>query len=184
MVQASCVPSRRRSLMADAIVWWLTIEVLGLAALPVAAVLLRPLPDGGYAVSKVLGILLVGWLAYTLAMIKLLGFGRGSLILCTLVLAGFSGWLLYRNKRALLGELSARYRTGRFIRYIVVSEVLFALAYTIWAIVRAYNPDIFAQEKFMDFGFLNAILKSGMFPPNDMWFAGQSINYYYFGYVL
>src|SRR3954468_7422305 len=110
MVQASYFPSRRRSLMADAIVWWLTIEVLGLAALPVAAVLLRPLPDRGYAVSKVLGILLVGWLAYTLAMIKLLGFGRGSLILCTLVLAGFSGWLLYRNKRALLGELSARYR--------------------------------------------------------------------------
>src|SRR5438034_1075517 len=49
--------------MADAIVWWLTIEVLGLVALPVAAVLLGPLPERGYAVSKVLGLLLVMWLA-------------------------------------------------------------------------------------------------------------------------
>jgi YYY domain-containing protein len=170
--------------MADAIVWWLTIEILGLVALPVAAVLLRPLPDRGYAVSKVLGILLTGWLAYTLAMMKVLQFGRGSLALCVVVLAAFSGWLLYRNDRALLSELVARFRTGRFIRYIVTAEVLFALSYTIWAVVRAFNPDIFAQEKFMDFGFLNAILKSGNFPPNDMWFAGHSINYYYFGYVL
>src|SRR4051794_15536164 len=101
--------------MADAIVWWLTIEILGLVALPVAAVLLRPLPDRGYAVSKVLGILLTGWLAYTLAMMKLLQFGRLSLALCVLVLAAFSGWLLYRNDRALLHEMSARFRTGKFI---------------------------------------------------------------------
>src|SRR5205085_11423229 len=170
--------------MADAIVWWLTIEILGLVALPVAAVLLRPLPDRGYAVSKIVGILLVGWLAYTLAMMKVLQFGRGSIALCLLALAGFSAWLLYRTDRALLNELAERFRARRFIRYIITAEVLFALAYTIWAIVRAYNPDIYAQEKFMDFGFLNAILKSGFFPPNDMWLAGHSINYYYFGYVL
>src|SRR6476620_11427362 len=122
--------------MFDEIVWWLTLEVLGLVALPVAAVLLRPLPDRGYAVSKVLGLLLVGWLAYTLAMMHVLGFTRFSLALCTLVLAGFSAWLLRRNDRALLTELSERFRTGRFIRYIITAEVLFAVTYIIWAIVR------------------------------------------------
>src|SRR5207244_11584360 len=138
----------------------------------------------GYAVSKVLGILLVGLLAYTLAMMHVLAFNRLSLALCTIALAGFSAWLLYRKDRALLTQLSERFRTRRFIRYIITAEALFAVTYTIWAIVRAYNPEIFAQEKFMDFGFLNAILKSGYFPPNDMWLAGHSINYYYFGYVL
>src|ERR671936_1600980 len=118
--------------MVDAIVWWLTIEVLGLVALPVAAVLLRPLPDRGYAVSKVLGLLLVGWLAYTLAMMHLLPFNRISLVLCTLALAGFSAWLLYRKDRALLNHLSERFRTGRFVRYIITAEALFAVTYTIW----------------------------------------------------
>ena len=33
----------------------------------------------------------------------------------------------------------------------------------------------------MDFGFVNSILRSGYVPPQDMWFAGKSINYYYFG---
>ena len=66
----------------------------------------------------------------------------------------------------------------------ITAEVLFALAFISWAVIRAYNPDIIDQEKYMDFGFLNAILKSPSFPPNDMWLAGYSINYYYFGYVL
>ena len=36
-------------------------------------------------------------------------------------------------------------------------------------------------EKFMDYGFVNSILRSGDVPPKDMWFAGESINYYYYG---
>ncbi|MEO6457271.1 MAG: DUF2298 domain-containing protein, partial [Chloroflexia bacterium] len=42
----------------------------------------------------------------------------------------------------------------------------------------------FQTEKFMDFGFMNSVVKSETFPPNDMWLAGHPINYYYFGYVL
>jgi len=35
----------------------------------------------------------------------------------------------------------------------------------------------------MDFGFINSILRSKYFPPADMWLAGKSINYYYFGHL-
>lgn len=34
----------------------------------------------------------------------------------------------------------------------------------------------------MDFGFINSILKSQSLPPGDMWFSGQTINYYWFGH--
>src|SRR5438309_7692148 len=101
--------------MAEAFVWWLTIELLGAVALPVAAVLLRPLPDRGYVASKVLGLLLVGWLGYTVAMLKLVAFGRPLLALCAVVVALFSGWLLYRNGRELLYELRAMLRTPGFV---------------------------------------------------------------------
>lgn len=36
----------------------------------------------------------------------------------------------------------------------------------------------------MDFGFVNSILRSQYFPPADMWFAGKTINYYYYGHYV
>jgi YYY domain-containing protein len=50
--------------------------------------------------------------------------------------------------------------------------------------IRARNPQIWGEEKFMDFAFLNGIWRSERFPPEDPWFAGGSINYYYFGYLM
>lgn len=170
--------------MAEAVVWWLALQILGLVAIPISAVLLRALPDRGYSASKVLGLLLVGWLAYTLSMLQIVPFERWLIALCVIAVAAFSGWLLFRNDRALLGELRGHFGKRSTIKYIVIAEVLFGLLYAIWTIFRAYNPNIVDQEKFMDFGFLNAILKTGTFPPNDMWLAGHSINYYYLGYVL
>ncbi|HET9494101.1 MAG TPA: DUF2298 domain-containing protein, partial [Chloroflexia bacterium] len=170
--------------MVDALVWWVVLQVLGLAVLPVSAVLFRALPDRGYALSKPLGLLLVGWLGYVLAMVLGLPFNRVFLIGCILVAAAVSAWLATRNDRALWRDMVAHYSRPSWLRYVLTAEVLFALAFAAWAVVRAYNPNIVDQEKFMDFGFLNSILKSERFPPNDMWLAGFSINYYYFGYVL
>ncbi len=170
--------------MGDALIWWLTIELLGLAAVPLAAALLPTLPDRGYAAAKPLGLLIVGWLAYLLAMLHIVAFDRLTLAGCALVLGVLSVWLLLRDSRALLGEFRTRLRRPAFSRYLISAELLFTLAFIVWTMVRSGNPNIVDQEKFMDFGFLNSILKSGMFPPHDMWLAGQSINYYYFGYVL
>ena len=53
-----------------------------------------------------------------------------------------------------------------------------------WSFVRSNSPDIHGLEKFMDFGFLNSILRSDYFPPKDMWYAPLSVNYYYFGHLI
>ncbi len=87
--------------MGEAIIWWVTLQALGVIALPVAWVLLRALPDRGYSAAKALGLLLTGWLAYTLSMLQLMPFERLPLFLCAALLAGFSLWLLLRNGRAL-----------------------------------------------------------------------------------
>lgn len=170
--------------MGESIAWWITLELLGLIALPVTTIVLRALPDRGYTVSKVVGLLLVGWLGYTLSMLQLAQFSRGLLIFCSFALAAFSAWLLFRNGAAMLREWKALLGARSLVRYLLAAEVIFTLAFIVWAILRAYIPDIFNFEKFMDFGFMNAIAKSPTFPPNDMWLSGYSINYYYFGYVL
>ena len=50
--------------------------------------------------------------------------------------------------------------------------------------LRSYNPDILGTEKPMELMFINSILRSTTFPPQDAWLAGYSISYYYFGYVM
>ncbi len=63
--------------------------------------------------------------------------------------------------------------------------LLFGMVFLTLLIVRAYNPDINGAEKFMDHGFLASILRSPVVPPLDPWFAGGSLNvYYYFGHWI
>jgi uncharacterized membrane protein len=66
----------------------------------------------------------------------------------------------------------------------VLEELIFLIALLAWSIIRSYQPDIHNIEKFMDYGFINSILRSSYFPPKDMWFANFSINYYYYGHLV
>ena len=54
--------------------------------------------------------------------------------------------------------------------------------------MRLLNPDLWQPwnggEKFMEFAFLNATLRSPNFPPYDPYFAGGILNYYYYGFYL
>ena len=170
--------------MGEAIVWWIMLELLGLVALPLAAVVFRSLPDRGYTLTKVLGLLLTVWIAYTLSMMQLALFTRGLLYFALVAVAALSAWLLWRGQRELLTALRAHYSEPGALKYVLAAEVLFTLTFIFWTLMRAYSPDIFGTEKFMDFGFMNSVVRSETFPPNDMWLAGYPINYYYFGYVL
>jgi hypothetical protein len=49
--------------------WWAILLLLGLSAFPLAHYLLRGLPDRGYAISKMLGILIVSYIFWLLGTI-------------------------------------------------------------------------------------------------------------------
>jgi len=63
-------------------------------------------------------------------------------------------------------------------------DLLFLAAFAIWTVLRSTNPDILYTEKPMELAFVNSILRSPTFPPNDPWLSGYAISYYYFGYIL
>jgi uncharacterized membrane protein len=66
----------------------------------------------------------------------------------------------------------------------IFEEVIFLACIFFWAYVRSFSPDIHGLEKYMDFGFVNSILRADYFPPKDMWFTPFFINYYYFGHLM
>ncbi|MGE3863040.1 MAG: DUF2298 domain-containing protein, partial [Burkholderiaceae bacterium] len=75
-------------------------------------------------------------------------------------------------------------RSSGAARAILGAELRFLLPFVFYLAMRGFNRDLIGLEKFMDFGFVNAAYLSSMMPPFDPWFAGEPINYYYFGHYV
>ncbi len=164
---------------APTLVWLTLVSVLGIIAFPLGFVALRRLRDRGYVLSKTLGILLVGYLAWLLPSLQIVAYTRTTILGGLAVLAAISLAVAWRQRAALQSYLRARWRL------LLVNEVLFLLLFSGFLLIRRANPDLWhpvtGGEKPMDLAYLNAILRSTYFPPYDPWFAGGYINYYYMG---
>ena len=162
--------------------WWALLLTVGWLVFPIAYVALRGLPDKGYAVVKVLGMLVVAWPVWILSSMRLVGFGRVTLWVALGLIAIVSASVYWRHRSPI------RIWIRRHRGYIVMVEVLWALLFLGFLFVRWNNPDIwhpvYGGEKPMDFAYFNAVLRSTFFPPLDPWLSGGYINYYYFGYVM
>ncbi|MCJ7511784.1 MAG: DUF2298 domain-containing protein [Anaerolineales bacterium] len=165
-------------MIAPLIAWWIWTALLGALALPIAYRLFPHLADRGYALSRALGLLASGYLLWLGASVGVLrndfpgAFGALVVLGAGGLVAGAGRWR----------DLWAWIRQHR--RTVFWTELLFLLAFVGWAAVRAANPEIAATEKPMELAYLNAVLQSPRFPPQDPWLSGYAISYYYFGYVL
>ncbi len=165
-----------------AVAWWGGLLILGWLLFPLAFLVFRGLSERGYAVSKILSLLLVGWLAWMLGSLRWLPFTRATIGL----LVGGLGLLAAGVAARHAGELRRWIVAHR--RYIISVELLWLALFLFDLFIRWHNPDLwhpaYGGEKPMDFSYFNAVLRSTSFPPFDPWLAGGYINYYYFGYVL
>ncbi len=159
--------------------WWLLIQLIGLAAWPLAFRLLRWLPDRGYTAAKPLGLLLTSYALWLAGSLGLMQNSLGGILFALILVIAASAWALSRDGIAALRDWLGQHRA-----MVLVYEALFLVAMCGWAAFRATNPGINSTEKPMEFMFLNSILRSPSFPPQDAWLSGFGISYYYFGYVM
>jgi len=168
--------------------WYIVVQVFGLAALPLCLRVFRHLPDRGYGVSKPLGLLLTGWAFWLLTTFGWLHNTAGGILaaLALLATAGAALQLTNRLPDHQTTRLDDQPTSQPAWRIILVTEVVFALTFAAWCVVRAHMPRIQTAggEKWMEIAFLRAILRSGAFPPHDPWLSGFAISYYYFGYLI
>lgn len=159
--------------------WWLLIQALALAALPLCLVTLRALPDRGYGVSKAFGLLAFAYPAWLLITLGFFENRRPWLLAAAALVAALAWGVIWRP---LADELRAFLRRHRAL--LVWEEGVLLAAFLGFLAVRSLNPEIKDTEKFMDFAFLNGVTRSLHFPPIDPWFAGHTVNYYHFGYLM
>src|SRR6476646_11331895 len=90
-------------LMGAAFGLFLLVEVVGLAAAPLAGLVLGRLPGAGLGLSKVLGLLLVTWVVWMLASLHVAAYGV-PLIAGVLAGLALAGALAALRLRALAGR--------------------------------------------------------------------------------
>jgi uncharacterized membrane protein len=162
---------------AGIFVWWLLSVVLAVLAWPLTYRLFRFLPDRGLGLSRLVGWLFTGYVAWVLGF----AFNHALMSVAAFTLLGLLGWNLYQGRRQEHHDF-LRAHSG----LIFVYELAFFTLFFVWCVVRMKHSNIEGQEKFMDFAFFNSCIHSVRLPPMDPWLAAPHnyINYYYFGYFL
>ena len=158
-------------MLNEAIIWYAMISFIGAAAFPIVSMVCKNLSDHGYCISKIVGILMLAYLTWILS--YPLSFNR-DVVLLSLAIICIVSLICIKNRPQIKWEIVIR------------NEVLFFIVFIVFLTIRVYNPEITAfGEKFMDFAFLNAVMRSSHFPPHDPWLSGGLLNfYYYFGYLI
>jgi YYY domain-containing protein len=159
--------------------WYLLIMILGWIAFPIAFRFFPRLASKGYAFIKPLGLLLWGYLFWILCSLGILQNDLGGEILAFLIVIALS---ILALTKGCFSEVKRWVKENW--KTILSVEIVFLVFFGLWTIVRAATPEITGTEKPMELAFINAILKSPSFPPQDPWLSGYAISYYYFSYVL
>lgn len=165
----------------SAALWYGVLILLGLVCYPITRVIFPGLKDKGYSISKIIGLLALAWLTWILGSA---GIGVSKWVI-TLVFGGLAGInlvIFFRNRIEIIEQI--RQNKNLILTVEVISLSLFLL----FLLIRLGNPDLWhpykGGEKPMDFSYLNAVIKSSIYPPYDPWFADGYINYYYYGFVI
>ena len=159
--------------------WYFTIEILGLTVFPIAIFLFPKLEDKGYFFSKAIGLFLWGYFYWLLNSLGLLHNSLSWILITLIIILVISAYLLVIDR----AETVKHFFHQKFAT-IFTAEILFLIFFIGLTFMRAAMPNIDGTEKPMELAFINSILKSPGFPPNDPWLSGYSISYYYFGYVM
>ncbi|WP_433628156.1 DUF2298 domain-containing protein [Halomicrococcus sp. NG-SE-24] len=149
--------------------WLAAYYVLAFVGLPVAAALFARFPGRGatYALPVALGF------------VTLLTYWLGQVAFTTLTVA-----VAFAVFAAVSVFLARDYDLD--VGAYAESMAVFTLAFLFLVAVRAVDPGIVpgGGEKFLDFGLMKSLMRAPALPPEDMWWAGEPVLYYYGGILM
>ena len=140
--------------MLDAVIWFIVIEIIGLASFPFCYYLFPFLKDRGYCISKPIGILILGYFVWLLSVLDLLPSIQPTIIGLAIVFIGLSFFISYKKRMELKLFITEN------VKLLIVTEAIFIFFLLFWVIYKTYDPSINHTEQPMDFGFFNASIRS------------------------
>ena len=156
--------------------WYLLAAVLGCVGMAVTGRLFRSFEDKGWMFSKVVSITITGFLTWFLVSVRILKFTTAACVGVALVY-GIVCILAYEKQRRNGYECLPIDR----LDLVYIEEILFFAAFLLWTYLAGFHPAAHGTEKFMDYGFMEAMMRSKTLPATDLWYSQGKINYYYGG---
>ncbi|MDD3278362.1 MAG: DUF2298 domain-containing protein [Lachnospiraceae bacterium] len=153
------------------LIWWLMTLVLGTGFLPLTQVLFSSFTDKGWIFSKAIGIAISGFLTWALVCAGILKFHTTICIIVTAVAILLCWGIAWKCK----------VKVTLSVDQILGEEFLFLLIFLIWTYLAGFRPEAHGTEKFMDYGFMAAMMRSDTLPATDIWYSMKPTNYYYGG---
>jgi len=132
---------------------------------PIATLVFRALPRKGAAFALPTALvpftLTVFWVGHYTFGLHALGFGVAVVLVGTVAATRTDASPEWRSVAAMYG--------------------VFAVGFLVMVAVRAADPgvDPVGGEQFLHFGLVSAIERTNSLPPEDVWFAGRPLRYYY-----
>lgn len=163
------------------VTWYLTTTLVSLAFAPIILWLFASVTDRGASVARPISALILVWPIWLLASIGdgIIPFSRTSLWITLAVIAVIS-W-------------ATGIRAGVFdrntLRHLLIAEAGFLILFFGYVWLHGYvsgvtGPLSLEQEKPSDLMMLASAMRADTMPPLDAWLSGETINYYYIGYVI
>ena len=145
--------------------WLLAMAVLTGLGAPIAALAFRSLPRKGAAFALPMALVPFAIAVFWIGQVT---FGIHTILLALAILGG-GAFLAYRR--------GARPDWRSVARMYGV----FALGFTVLVLFRASAPSITPPggEQFLHYGLVNALERAPSLPPEDFWYAGEPLKYYY-----
>lgn len=162
----------------DLLVWYLIVTFFGVVGLPFSLYIFSDSGERGLGAARVIGLLIVGYLMWLGTSLGLFPTTASSAWLMLLLCSGMSLLLLAQS------SLKSRLFRSMRSRHLLFSEFVFLVGFILFGVLRAYHPEIYWGEKPMDSTFVHYFARLETLPPDDPWFAGHAMRYYYVGFYL
>lgn len=158
--------------------WIILLELFGVIGFAICYKTLKKSLPSSLFFTNLLGILSFSYIIWILSSVNLIKYNAITIIIIFLSLFFISSFYLYTKKVWLKQWIKENIDT------ILFSKIVLFTCFIIFLILRSSSPEIFWGEKPMDFAIFNNLLRIDSLPPDEIWFSGEKLNYYYFGYFI
>ena len=151
--------------------WWVMLLALGLGFWPLTSRIFSGFADKGWLFSKVLGVAVTGYVMWLLNTLHIVKFRNSACVLIAAVCIFLNLFWMKKKKAVIEARRSL----------VLTEECLFLALFLLWTYLAGFRPGAYGTEKFMDYGFMATMMRGDYMPAEDMWYAGEQLNYYYGG---
>ncbi len=138
-----------------------------------------------YIAAKPAGLVVFGYFVWLLASLHILDYQNSAVVIGLFALAVASGMFLSRRFfKSSAGAERRKKFTLPFWGKLLILEGVTVITYAAYLWLRSHGAAVNGTERFMDMAMLSAAGKTNFFPFIDPWYAGKTVNYYYYGSYL